>query len=216
MSFMTEQHKQELVALARQHIKPDDRSHDLLHALRILKLTEEIGTREGGDPDILIPAALFHDLVMYPKNDPRSSLASIHSADQTRELLSRLDWYPAEKIPAVAQAIERCSFTKQLPKERLEEYILQDADLLESVGAISIARTFSSSGHMGRQFYDVEDPTAQARPISPKDFALDLFPGRLFIAAARLHTKTAKRLGRRRDKFLHKFYQEFLDDIDGK
>lgn len=211
---MTAAQKEELLRLAREHIRDDDPSHDYWHAWRIMKLAERIAAEAGGDPDILVPAALFHDVVVYPKNDPRSSLSSVHSADLARRVLAGISWYPAEKIEAAARAIERCSFSKALPKESIEEHILQDADLLESLGAIAVARTFCSAGQMHRRFYDPDDPRAARRQPGSNDNALDLFPRRLFQAAGRLHTAAAKKMARRRDKFLRVFYEEFLKDIE--
>lgn len=212
---MTNEQRSELIGDARTHISDADSSHDFLHALRIMALSQKISAQEGGDLDILVPAALFHDAVIYPKNEPRSALASVHSADLAKEVLESKGWFPKEKITYVANAIERCSFSKNLPKERLEEHILQDADLLESLGAIAVARTFSSSGQMSRAFYDAEDPRAEKREIAkPPTNALDLFSSRLFVAKERLYTKTAKEMAERRDKFLHVFYEEFLLDIE--
>ncbi len=210
---MNPEQRQEFVRLARQHISDDDVSHDFLHALRILRLSEEIAAQEGGDMDVVVPAALFHDAIIYPKDDPRSPLASIHSAELVRRVLSELTWFSLEKIDAVVKVVERCSFSKNIPKERIEEYIVQDADLLESLGAIAVARTFCSSGQMQRAFYHQEDPKAEHRELDPKTYALDLFAARLFKAKERLRTATAKRMAESREAFLHEFYAFFLKDI---
>lgn len=208
------EHKTELIAKSKENIKDEDPSHDFLHAVRILNLSEAIAGSEGGDSDIIVPAALFHDVVIYPKNDPRSPMASIESAALARKILTELAWFPKDKIEAVAKVIERCSFSKNLQKERLEEYIVQDADLLESLGAIAVARTFSSSGQLGRFFYELNDPRGSHRELNAKKYALDLFGTRLFQAKERLHTKTAKQMAERREKFLHVFYEEFLKDVE--
>jgi uncharacterized protein len=213
---MNSEQRIELVEEARKHVKDDDPSHDFLHALRILALAEKIARTEGGDLDILTPAALFHDVIIYPKNLPESKLSSVHSAELAKKVLTKKPWFPKEKIEAVGKAIERCSFSKNLPKERIEEHILQDADLLESLGAIAVARTFSSSGQMKRPFYDYEDPRGLKHDLvqGATTNALDLFPKRLFQARERLHTKTAQELAERREKFLHVFYEEFLADVE--
>lgn len=212
---MNDEQRQDLVQEARKHINDEDPSHDFLHALRVLALAEKIALQEQGDADIVIPAALFHDAINYPKNEPRAALASVHSAQLVKQILTKKNWFPREKIDAVGNAIERCSFSKNLPKERLEEHIVQDADLLESLGAISVARTFASTGQLKRPFYDASDPRGTTREIArPLTNALDLFPVRLFKAKERLYTHTAKKIAERRDAFLHLFYQEFLLDIE--
>jgi len=207
--------KRELIRLAERSIPNDDPSHDLLHTRRVLALAERIAAREGADPEIVIPAALFHDVVVLPKNDPRSRMSQTLSARKARRLLARLKWYPDRKIPAVARAIERCSFSQDLPKETVEEQVLQDADLLESVGAVAIARTFCSSGQMKRRFYDPDDPRGKNRPLAPKQNALDLFPVRLFQAGKRLTTRSARLIAKRREKTLRDFYRRFLAEIGG-
>lgn len=211
---MNTEQKDELTRLAQANIGDGDPSHDYLHACRVLHLAERVAAEEGGDLDIIVPAALFHDIVMYPKDDPRSSLASVESAEWAKRALAALDWYPAEKIGAVAKAIERCSFSKHLPKESLEEHIVQDADLLESLGAISVARTFSSCGQLGRLFYHTDDPCCLEREASPRSYALDLFLTRLFRVEERLHTAAARRIAEDRARFTKAFYDQFLAEIE--
>jgi uncharacterized protein len=83
--------------------------------------------------EILLPAALFHDVVNYPKNDPRAKVASDESAVWTSNLLESIPSYPKDKIEKVCYAIKHCSYSKNLPHDTLESKILQDADFLESV-----------------------------------------------------------------------------------
>lgn len=203
-----------LVELAKRELGGEDPSHDFGHALRVMKLVKRLASREGGDLDVLVPAALFHDCVKYPKSDPRSAGTSVESAEVAGNLLLALTWYPQVKIAAVKMAIANCSFSKNLKKTALEEFLLQDADLLESMGAISIARTFSSSGQMRRTFYDLDDPRAERRILDPQNYAMDLFGARLFKAGGRLHTDTARLLANRRLRFLRAFEAEFFLDVE--
>jgi len=211
---MTDEQERELVAIARERINDDDPSHDFRHAVRILKLAKRIAAKEGGDLDVIIAAALFHDLIVHSKDSPQSKLSSEHSAEAAGEILRSRAWYPAEKIPRVQRAIERCSFSKNLPKETIEEEIVQDADLLESLGALAVARTFCSTGQMHRPFYHFEDPAGRHRELDPRKNALDLFGARLFVARQRLVTAEARSIGDTRDKFLHQFFDQFITEID--
>src|SRR3989338_9636073 len=106
--------KKELLELAKKYSHDDDPSHDFEHILRVLRNAEIIAKKECADMDIVIPAALFHDLVNYPKNHPKAKLSSELSARKTGKLLRKMNGYPQEKIPFVEYAISCCSFSKKI------------------------------------------------------------------------------------------------------
>ncbi|MDB9944428.1 HD domain-containing protein [bacterium] len=191
----------------------NDPSHDGNHALQVLKNVEQIAQTEGGDLDILIPAALLHDVVIYAKNDPRSDQAPAESAELTKQILESHTDFPKEKIPLVMEVIERCSFNKTEEPATLEGKILRDADKLEATGAVSIMRTFSSGGQMGRPLYNREDPFAENRSVDAKSQSLDLFYERLLIAKDRMYTKTAIEIADQRTGILHAFLEQLKKEI---
>jgi len=138
----------------------------------------------------LLPAALLHDAVSYAKDDPRSSQSSDESAELVAEILSHISDYPQDKIPAVAYAIKQCSYSKNLPHDTHESKILQDADFLESVGAISLMRTFCSGGQMKRKFFHPSDPRCENRETNPHGQSFDLIYHRLLKVRERMLTQT--------------------------
>lgn len=206
---MTNTLRKQLIEAARQKSHDDDPSHDFNHILRVLKNAEFIAEREGGDVDVLVPAALFHDAINYPKNDPRARQAPEESAEYAANVLRDIDNYPSKKIPDVVDAIAKCSFTNGILPTLLESKILQDADGLESTGAISIMRTFSSGGLMRRPFFHPEDPLCARRDATMIVGSLDLFYKRLLQIKDRLHTETAQKMAVRR----HQFLLDFLDEV---
>ena len=201
---------QKLIKKARERISKQDSSHDFGHALRVLANAEYIASIEGGDLEVIIPAALFHDVVIYPKNDPLSKLAATESAQVAKEILETLD-YPSEKIPLVMQAIEEHSYSNGIQPALLESRIIQDADRLEITGAIAIMRTFSSTGQMQRRFYDLEDPFCKQRLPGSKVSAIDFFYTRLM--KVNFHTSAAKRLAKKRTPFLHQFLKQLQKEL---
>lgn len=205
---------EELTRIAKEHSHPDDPSHDFGHINRVLQNVEYITKKEGGDLDILIPAALFHDVINYPKNDPRARQAAQESADWTQSLLKSMSEFPSEKINAVADAIAKCSFTNGNIPDFLEGKILQDADNLESTGAIAIMRTFSASGTMKRAFYLPADPFCEQRDPALIKASLDLFYKRLLKVRDRLHTKTAQQMASHRHKFVLDFLEQLRRELD--
>lgn len=213
---MNDNLKNKLIKIAKEYISKDDPSHDFLHHERVLSLALSIAKTENADLDIIIPAALFHDAVNYPKNDPRSRGAAEESAVLVGRVLKKIKAFPRKKILLVQTAIAQCSFSKGIMPELLESKILQDADRLEATGAIAIMRTFSSTGQMKRSFYHAKDPFAKARELAPFEHGLDLFYVRLLKVEKMMHTRLAKSIAKRRTKFLHDFLAELKLELEGK
>ena len=208
--------KNHLLVIAEKKMVNNDPSHDFLHAKRVLMLAENICKKEGGDMEVLLPAALFHDVVIYLKNDPRSKLAPEESAAYIVSELENISKYPKEKIEKVKTAITECSFSRGTDPSSLESKILQDADRLEATGAISVMRTFSSTGQMNRIFYHPADPFAKKRNPNPSLYAVDLFYTRLLRVGKMMNTKTAKNMAKRRTKLLEEFLNELKLELKGK
>jgi uncharacterized protein len=203
---MNQSIKNKLLKIAAEKIV-NDPSHDFNHAVRTLNLATEIGKREGADFDILVPAALFHDVIVYRKDIPASKNEANESAELAEKILKKIKEFPRKKIAKVLTAIRHCSFSKGIRPDFLEAAILQDADRLEATGAISIMRTFSSGGQMNRPLYGANDPFCKKRRPS-FEFALDLFFNRLLVVEKGMHTKYAKKLARGRTVFLKKFLKQ--------
>jgi len=130
-------------------------SHGADHTLRVTSLCEFIGTEEEANMDILIPAALFHDI-----GRPLEKEAGIpHEEEGARiaeQFLISVD-YPDEYIRPIMHAIRAHRFTSELAPETLEAKILSDADKLDAMGAVGIARTFISAGERNGDITDAMD-----------------------------------------------------------
>ena len=213
---MNKKLRSQLINIAKEKISDTDVSHDFEHALRVLFNAERIAKKEGGDFDIIVPAALFHDLIAYPKDHPDRHKSQEESAIATEKILNDFNSFPKKKIDKIKTCITECSFSKGIVPKLLESKILQDADGLEATGAISIMRTYSSAGQMKRPFYNSDDPFCKNRKVDTSKFALDLFYERLLIVVERMHTKTAKRIAQRRTEFLINFLEELKLELEGK
>ena len=203
-----------LLEITTKHIPTDDPSHDLEHIKRVVAMAKYIATKEGANLDIVIPAAFFHDLVTYQKNDPRNKFATEESAKLAQEILEFESLIPTDKIPAVTACILECSWSKGLPPSSLESQVLQDADRLEATGAISLMRTFSSGGQMKRPLYSVEDPFREKGIPVGINCSLDLLYQRLFEVPNRLNTHTGKEVAKRRHEFLKQFENELKLELE--
>lgn len=206
--------REKFINKAKKIISNQDPSHDFNHVFRVLKMAEKISLEEGGNLDVIVPAALFHDIVNYPKNHPKRLFSSIESADWTKNVLIKEFKYKEGLANQVHKTIENCSFTKGIIPDFLEGKILQDADSLEATGAISIMRTFSSGGIMKKAFYSQKDPFCDIRKPDDMKYSLDLFFTRLLVVSNRLHTKTAKKIAQKRDIFLNRFLKELKRELE--
>ncbi|MDQ2065766.1 HD domain-containing protein [Xinfangfangia sp. CPCC 101601] len=190
-----------------------DAAHDMGHLRRVWANAQAIAASEpGADLEVLLAAAYFHDAVNLPKNAPNRAAASQLSADWAREYLSGTD-FPAKKLDAVAHTIAAHSFSAGITPETLEAQILQDADRLEALGAIGMARMFAVTGQMGGALFDAEDPLATARPLDDKAFALDHLEVKLFPVAAAMQTETGRRMAAERADFMRGFRDQLLTEI---
>ncbi|MFH1637157.1 MAG: HD domain-containing protein [Candidatus Woesearchaeota archaeon] len=205
--------KNKLMEEAKKRISNHDPSHDISHTLRVLANAEHIAEKEGGNLDIIVPAALFHDIVIYPKNAPNADDAAEESAKVARAILQSIAEYPKEKIAEVERAIGEHSYSKGIKPKSKESKILQDADRLDATGAIAIMRTFASSGQMKRPLYSPKDPFCKKREVDSKNYGVDLFFTRLLKVHKDMNTETATKMAEGRTKFLHSFLRQLGEEV---
>ena len=189
-----------------------DGAHDHAHLERVWLNAQQIHEHEGGDPEILAAAVLLHDCVYVPKDSPDRPRASRLAADRARTVLESLNC-AAQRIDTVAGAIETHSYSAGLQPHTLEGRILQDADRLDAIGFVGIARCFYTAGRLSSHLYDACDPTGSARQLNDSQFALDHFPLKLLRLAEGFQTRTGQRLARARHETLEQFYRGMLDEI---
>lgn len=190
----------------------DDPAHDLLHFQRVVKMAKALCFLENAKKEVVIPAAWLHDFVIVPKNDPRRSKASQLSADAAIEFLKEIG-YPEEFHADIAHAIAAHSFSANIEPKTLEAKIVQDADRLDGLGSIGIARCFATSGILKRSFYSQEDPFCVIRPPDDKEFALDHFYEKLFKTAETLQTEEGREEGKRRVEAMKIFLDNLKTEI---
>jgi uncharacterized protein len=191
-----------------------DGSHDISHLHRVWSNVCTIRNKEGGDQQILLAATLLHDCVSVEKNSPFRSSASRLAAAKAVELLAEMGW-DEERIQAVAHAIESHSYSANIAPTTLEAKILQDADRLDAIGMIGIARLFYVSGRMGSHLYEPTDPHARNRPLDDKRYAVDHFKTKIFSLAEGFQTTTGKQMAQVRHQRVERFLREFMDEIGG-
>ena len=188
-------------------------AHDFEHILRVYRNAEFIGRREGADIEILLAASLLHDLVVYPKASSKTSKSADDSADLAEKILREYGW-PKDKIEKVSYCIRTHSYSKRLVPVTLEGKILQDADRLDALGAIGIARTFSVGGSEARMIYNPDDPfSTSGRAPDDRQWTLDHFQAKLLKLQNSMHTQTGKVMARERTAFMQLFTDQLRHEI---
>lgn len=190
----------------------DDPAHDLAHFKRVVATAKRLAKAEKAREEIVIPAAWLHDLVIVPKNDPRRSQASRLSAQAALEFLEEQK-YPREHFADIAHAIEAHSFSANIDVRTAEAAVVQDADRLDGLGAIGLARCFATAGLMKRAFYSEEDPFCEKRTPDDREFTIDHFYVKLFKTADTLKTEAGRAEGRLRVEKMKRYLSELAEEI---
>jgi len=201
--------------LVQPHLPPAELAHDAMHLRRVQTWAIRLALAEGVDPDLAGAAALVHDLAAVPKDGPDRALGGERSAILAGDPLLAAG-YAVDEIAAVVAAVATCSWSRGRPPADALGAVLQDADRLDAIGAIGIARVFACAQWMSRparagRFYHPDDPLAvAARPLDDRLNAVDHFRAKLLRLAEGMHTALARAEAQRR----HAAMLVFLADLE--
>ena len=202
----------EIHEYVKKRMKKNDPAHDFEHVLRVFSNAEKICTKENANKKLVLYAALLHDIVSFPKNDKQSKNSSMKSSMEAKKILIKF-FFPNDEIKIISEAIESHSFSKNKKPKTLEARILQDADRLDAIGAIGIARTFAVGGSENRPFYNKLDPFCSKRNPNDKNWTLDHFYKKLLQIEKKMNTKSAKLEAKRRTKIIKNFLSDLGREI---
>ncbi len=196
----------------------DSTGHDWWHVYRVWQVAKTIARQEGGaDMFIVEMAALLHDLGDYKLSQQGEETA----AQAIEQYLAKFS-LPAEIVDAIITVVDKVSFSKNVGKDEkisLEAQIVRDADRLDALGAIGIARVFSYGGAKSRIMYDpTQRPqdyiTVQERRTS-KSSSINHFYEKLLLLSDLMHTKTAKQIAKKRHAYMQQYLDEFYAEWEG-
>lgn len=190
----------------------EDSSHGIAHSERVYKTAKLIDNDCKACDDVLWAASFLHDVVNPPKNSPERKIASKLSAELAAEILKDTD-FDKDKIENLMHTIEAHSFSRGLKPETYEAQVIQDADRMEAIGAIGIARTFYIAGKMGSKLFNDYDPLALNRGLDDKLYALDHFKVKLLGLKDTMQTENGKKIAAERTDVLLKFLQQINSEI---
>jgi uncharacterized protein len=189
-----------------------DGAHDLAHVERVVTAAKKLAQAEGADLAVVIPAAWLHDCVTVAKDSPERHLASRLAADTAVSHLSQLN-YPAQHYEAIHHAIAAHSFTAQITPETLEAKVVQDADRLDAIGAIGIARCLIVGGELKRPLYHPHEPLPHTRQADDRLYTIDHFYTKLFKLVGTMQTAAGRTEAEHRTEFMKIYLQQLESEI---
>jgi uncharacterized protein len=208
----------ELVCRVAQHIKAkfalESSGHDWHHINRVWKLARQIGAQEGANQEIVELGALVHDIADWKFHDGDDTVGP-----REAERLLTKEGVSNDVIKQVVDIVSTISYKGAGVKTEMQTLAgkcVQDADRLDAIGAIGIARCFAYGGHAGRLIYDPDVPpemhaTAEAYKAS-KGHSLNHFYEKLFLLKDRMNTETGKAMAKERHRFMEQYVAQFLKE----
>jgi uncharacterized protein len=190
------------IEFARQIFAGDTGGHDFYHTLRVYHLATAIAREENADLEIVQLAALLHDI-----DDHKISPQTCEDKGRALAFL-KSHGVPCEKITQIVQIISSVSFSRNLGRpDSLEAMCVQDADRLDALGALGIARAFAYGGSHGRKIFD---PSGL-----DKTTTIDHFYDKLLKLKELMNTRTGQKMAANRDRFTRSFLNEFFAEWEG-
>lgn len=204
----------------QEKLSIDSTGHDFLHVVRVRRMACAIAKTENvHDTFVIEMASLLHDMADYKLNDGDDK----KGMDELRSYLLTLslDNHSFDHIVAIVENMSfRKTFDNKSAFSSIEMEIVQDADRLDAIGAVGIARCFSYGGARGNVLYDpcekAQDYTSSDEYKKTKSTSINHFYEKLLKLKGMMNTKTGRRIAEHRHRFMESFLKEFFDELDGK
>ncbi|HHT2233196.1 TPA: phosphohydrolase [Klebsiella michiganensis] len=209
--------QQRFEAWLSQYHGQEDAAHDISHFRRVWATAQQLAQETAADRLVILTACYFHDIVSLAKNHPERSRSSAMAAEKTLAILqSAFPDFPPERYAAVLHAIEAHSFSAAVAPQSEEAKIVQDADRLEALGAIGLARVFAVSGALNNSLFDARDPFADRRELDDKTYALDHFQCKLLRLPKTMQTEKGRAMAVHNARFLVQFMAKLSAELRGE
>ncbi|NTV62962.1 MAG: HD domain-containing protein [Oscillochloris sp.] len=189
-----------------------DAAHDHEHVRRVVRNARALANETGANLAVVVPAAWLHDCISVPKDSLQRPLASTMAATTAWTFLA-MSGYPPIYIPSIAHAIAAHSFSAGIAPLTLEARVVQDADRLDALGAVGIARCLMLGAQLGRPLYSPDEPFPLARQPDDTVSSVDHFFTKLLGLAATMTTDVGRAEAERRTTFMRSFLHQLGHEI---
>lgn len=194
----------------KNFFKNEASGHDYFHTLRVYKLAMNLAREENADEKITALSAILHDA-----DDRKISPTTYENKDNARSFLISQN-VNNDDIEKIIKIISEVSFkgTDSVVPSSIEGKCVQDADRLDALGAIGIARAFAFGGNRNREMYNPEikpkeNMNSEQYANNENSTTVNHFYEKLFLLKDMMNTETAKKIAMEREDFMHKFLEEF-------
>ncbi|MDY0167618.1 MAG: HD domain-containing protein [Thermoguttaceae bacterium] len=201
----------------REVLSEDGTGHDWWHVFRVWRMAQRIGQAEQADLLVVKLAALLHDIADWKLHEGDSQVGP----RMARDWLDSLDVDPrvSDQVCRIIADISFKGAGVEQPQLSLEGQVVQDADRLDAIGAIGIARAFAYGGAKGRLLYNpaiapVEHRTAEAY-LKSNGTTINHFHEKLLLLKDRMNTATGKAVAEQRHQFMESYLQRFMEEWGG-
>ncbi len=209
---------------ARTFYEGTDSAHDFEHILRVLGMAEKIARAEGADLEVVRAAALLHDIARADEDQLAAKAAGPVSLDHAELSAAQARAYLLQKgasetfAARVAEAIRAHRFRGTQQPKSLEAQILFDADKLDSIGAIGVARAYAIAGSLNQKLYaEMDGDTVATREQhNASHTPVAEFNVKLSKLHTRFHTPTAKAIAAERHRFMVQFFEQLKNEVTGR
>jgi len=203
-------------AIARQCFTGARASHDWDHTLRVLRLCEYIGPVEAADMEVLRAAALLHDIGRSHQDASKGAIChAIHGAVLAEPIVAEMD-LSDERKANILHCIRTHRFRGGHIPETREAKVLYDADKLDAIGAIGIARAYLFAGEIGARLHSPDIDIEKSAPYSANDTGYREYRVKLHKIRDRMMTSEGKRIADDRHQFMTEFFNRFLQEYEGE
>lgn len=207
---------QDIEAFAKKCFSNSRGSHDWEHSRRVYSLCMHIGEVEAADMDVLKIAAYLHDVGRSHQDESKGTICHAErGAEMATELMDR---YPmsGEQKENILHCIRSHRFRGNHRPETLEAKILFDADKLDSIGAIGIARAFQFAGEVGAKFHNPNLNPDKTEPYTKEDTGYREFKLKLSKIRDRMLTTEGRRMAQERHAFMERYFDRFFQEYEGE
>jgi uncharacterized protein len=204
-----------VILYARTHFEDAKHSHDWEHTERVYKLCMHIGAIEGADLDVLAISAFLHDIGRTHQDKSKGSICHAEKGvDMARDMLEKYP-IPHEKKENIIHCILTHRYRNSHVPETIEAKVLFDADKLDAIGAVGIARAYLFAGEVGAVLHNPHAIPEQTKPYSKDDTGYREYRVKLSRIKDKMLTPEGKRMAQERHAFMEEFFERFLKEHEG-
>lgn len=205
-----------VIAFAKQKLTTANGSHDWEHTLRVVKLCQHLGPKEGGDMTVLLSAAYLHDIGRAYQDAAKGAICHADKgATLALPFVKKLSLTDAQK-ENIIHCIKTHRFRGNQVPGSIEAKVLFDADKIDAIGAVGVARAFLFAGEVGARLHNPDVRIEETQSYSRDDTGYREFKVKLCKIKDRILTQSGRNIAEARHEFMTAFFDQFIEEFNGE